>query len=45
LAIDDYSLNDFDIIHYDGGLDFYRNSKQALKWKKKEENSLLLLRK
>lgn len=33
-AISDYSLNDFDIIHYDGGLDFYRDSKQALKWKK-----------
>jgi glycosyltransferase involved in cell wall biosynthesis len=33
-AISDYGLDDFDIIHYDGGLDFYRNSKQALKWKK-----------
>ena len=33
-SISDYSLNDFGIIHYDGGLDFYRNSKQALKWKK-----------
>jgi glycosyltransferase involved in cell wall biosynthesis len=33
-AISDFSLNDFDIIHYDGGLDFYRDSKQALKWKK-----------
>ena len=33
-AISDYELNDFDIIHYDGGLDFYRNSRQALKWKK-----------
>ena len=33
-AISDYGLNDFDIIHYDAGLDFYRNSKQALKWKK-----------
>jgi len=32
-AISDYSLNDFDIIHYDGGLDFYRDSRQALKWK------------
>ncbi len=32
-AISDFSLNDFDIIHYDGGLDFYRNAKQALKWK------------
>jgi len=33
-VISDYGLNDFDIIHYDSGLDFYRNSKQALKWKK-----------
>lgn len=33
-AISNYALNDFDIIHYDGGLDFYRNSRQALKWKK-----------
>jgi len=33
-TISDYSLNDFDIIHYDGGLDFYRNAKQAKKWKK-----------
>lgn len=33
-AIFDFNLNDFDIIHFDGGLDFYRNSKQALKWKK-----------
>jgi glycosyltransferase involved in cell wall biosynthesis len=33
-AISDYSLDDFDIIHYDGGLDFYRDAKQAIKWKK-----------
>lgn len=33
-AISEFSLNDFDIIHYDGGLDFYRDSRQALKWKK-----------
>ena len=33
-AISDYQLKDFDIIHYDGGLDFYRDSSQALKWKK-----------
>jgi len=32
--IDEYSLNDFDIIHYDAGLDFYRNAYQAKKWKK-----------
>ena len=29
-----FHSNDFDIIHYDGGLDFYRDSRQALKWKK-----------
>ena len=34
-TISDYELNDFDIIHYDGGLDFYRDSGQALKWKKR----------
>lgn len=33
-TISDYSLNDFDIIHYDGGLDFYRDARQAVKWKK-----------
>ncbi len=33
-TIEKYNLNDFDIIHYDGGLDFYRNSHQAIKWKK-----------
>lgn len=33
-TIEKYNLNDFDIIHYDGGLDFYRNSEQAIKWKK-----------
>lgn len=32
-VIERYNLNDFDIIHYDGGLDFYRNSSQAKKWK------------
>jgi glycosyltransferase involved in cell wall biosynthesis len=29
-----YDLNDFDIIHFDAGLDFYRYPAQALKWKK-----------
>jgi glycosyltransferase involved in cell wall biosynthesis len=29
-----YNLDDFDIVHYDAGLDFYRNSSQALEWKK-----------
>lgn len=33
-AIQKYNLNDFDIIHYDGGLDLFRNSSQAIKWKK-----------
>jgi len=33
-AISKYSLNEFDIIHYDAGLDFYRNAEQALKWKR-----------
>jgi glycosyltransferase involved in cell wall biosynthesis len=33
-AIQEYSLNDFDIIQYDGGLDFYRDARQAIKWKK-----------
>lgn len=33
-TISDYSLNDFDIVHYDGGLDFYRDARQAVKWKK-----------
>lgn len=33
-AIEKYKLNDFDIIHYDAGLDFYRFPRQALKWKK-----------
>ena len=32
--IDEYSLNDFDIIHFDAGLGFYRNAKQAKEWKK-----------
>lgn len=33
-TISDYGLNDFDVIHYDGGLDFYRDARQAIKWKK-----------
>jgi glycosyltransferase involved in cell wall biosynthesis len=33
-AIQKYSLNDFDIIHFDAGLDFYRYPSQAVKWKK-----------
>ncbi len=33
-AIRDYQLDSFDIIHFDGGLDFYRDSSQAKIWKK-----------
>ncbi len=33
-AIEKYKLNDFNIIHYDAGLDFYRYPQQALKWKR-----------
>ncbi len=33
-AIEKYDLNNFDIIHYDAGLDFYRNARQAIEWKK-----------
>jgi glycosyltransferase involved in cell wall biosynthesis len=33
-AIEQYGLHDFDIIHYDAGLDFFRNSSQAVKWKR-----------
>ncbi|MGD8778639.1 MAG: glycosyltransferase [Ignavibacteria bacterium] len=31
--INELNLDEFDIIHYDGGLDFYRNASQAVKWK------------
>jgi len=31
--IEEYNLNDYDIIHYDAGLDFYRDASQAKKWK------------
>ncbi len=31
--IEEYDLNDYDIIHYDAGLDFYRDANQAKKWK------------
>ncbi len=30
----EYDLDDFDIIHYDAGLDFFRDASQAKKWKK-----------
>lgn len=32
-AIEKYNLDDYNIIHYDAGLDFYRFPSQALKWK------------
>ena len=33
-AIEEYRLDDFDIIHYDGGLDFFRDCRLAKRWKK-----------
>ncbi len=33
-AIEKYKLDEFEIIHYDAGLDFYRYPSQAIKWKK-----------
>jgi hypothetical protein len=33
-AIERYNLDDFEIIHYDGGLDFFRDSRVAARWKK-----------
>jgi hypothetical protein len=32
-AVEKYNLNDYDIIHYDAGLDVFRNSSLAKKWK------------
>ncbi|MDP4192044.1 MAG: glycosyltransferase [Bacteroidota bacterium] len=32
-TIDKYQLDQYDIIHYDAGLDFFRDSSQAKKWK------------
>jgi Txe/YoeB family toxin of Txe-Axe toxin-antitoxin module len=32
--VDDLKLDEFEIIHYDSGLDFFRNSMLARKWKK-----------
>ena len=32
--VNELKLDEFDIIHYDSGLDFFRNSKLAKKWKK-----------
>jgi hypothetical protein len=33
-AIEEYHLDEFEIIHYDGGLDFFRDCRLAIKWKK-----------
>ncbi len=33
-VIQENNLDDYDIIHYDFALDFFRNSQQAIKWKK-----------
>ncbi len=32
-AIERYALHDFDIVHYDGGLDFFRDGRIARRWK------------
>jgi hypothetical protein len=34
-AIATHGLDDFDIIHYDGGLDFFRDCRMAKEWKQK----------
>ncbi len=33
-AIEEYHLDEFEIIHYDGGLDFFRDCRLAKQWKK-----------
>jgi hypothetical protein len=33
-AIEEYHLDHFDIVHYDGGLDFFRDCRLAKRWKK-----------
>ncbi len=33
-AIERYNLDRFDVIHYDGGMDFFRDSRTAKRWKK-----------
>ncbi|HTY35545.1 MAG TPA: hypothetical protein VMH23_00440 [Bacteroidota bacterium] len=33
-ALTKYKLDDFEIIHYDGGMDFFRDCRIAMKWKK-----------
>jgi hypothetical protein len=32
-AIEEFGLDDFDVIHYDGGLDFFRDCRLATAWK------------
>ncbi|MCI0560469.1 MAG: hypothetical protein MN733_18435 [Nitrososphaera sp.] len=32
-AIEQYKLAEFDIVHYDGGLDFFRDARLATRWK------------
>jgi glycosyltransferase involved in cell wall biosynthesis len=32
-ALDEYGLNGFDIVHFDGGIDFFSDSRMAKKWK------------
>jgi hypothetical protein len=34
-AIEQYSLDEYDIYHFDGGMDFFRNSRFAIRMKKK----------
>jgi hypothetical protein len=34
-AIEEFGLDDYDIVHYDGGLDFFRDCRLAKAWKKK----------
>lgn len=32
-AIRDFGLDDFEVVHYDGGLDFFRDARLAKRWK------------
>jgi hypothetical protein len=34
-AIDEYGLDQYDIVHYDGGLDFFRDCRIAKEWKRR----------
>jgi glycosyltransferase involved in cell wall biosynthesis len=33
-ALQEHELGQFDIVHYDGGLDFFRDARLAVRWKK-----------